>query len=107
MEIFFCMVYSQRKTSSILQLIKELNKIESKIHKEKLELASRVLDGTAPEARKKDILDYINEQTIHEDIASLRRELYRMLWSITIDSGLFFFWSLVGVKLNNLGYMKY
>lgn len=73
------MVYSQDKTSSILQLIKELNQIESKIHKERLELVSRVLNGTVPEARKKSFLDHINEQTIHEDIASLRHELYRML----------------------------
>ena len=76
------MIYGHENTSDIIQLIKELNKLESKINKERLELAARLFDKDVKgdkEKRKADFLQHIVKYKITEDIASLRNELYRML----------------------------
>jgi len=76
------MIYGHENTSEIIQLIKELNKLESKINKGRLELAARLFEKDMlgdKEKRKEDFLQHIVKYNITEDIASLRNELYRML----------------------------
>lgn len=73
------MIYSQKKTSAILHLINELNKIESKLNNEKLDFAYRIFNEKVNDDQKKYFVNYLSNQKIHEDIASLRHELYRML----------------------------